>query len=77
MKKQIGDLTLREIKQYCKFNTYGLVAGLCDYCEFHNICHTKIAMLLSEHILEQEIEVKEDEQRIRSIKRTKALERNK
>ncbi|MBO7691932.1 MAG: hypothetical protein J6T10_04770 [Methanobrevibacter sp.] len=62
MKKQIGDLTLREIKQHCKFNTYGLVAGLCDYCEFNNICHTKIAMLLSEGILEEEIEVKEDEQ---------------
>jgi len=61
MKKQIGDLTLREIKQHCKFNTYGLVAGLCDYCEFNNICHTKVAMLLSND-LDQEIEVKEDEQ---------------
>jgi len=59
MKKQIGDLTLREIKSHCKFNTYGLVAGICSYCEFNNICHTKIAMLLSDGILEQEIEVEE------------------
>lgn len=60
MKKQIGDLTLKEIKQHCKFNTYGLVAGICDYCEFRDICYTKIAWLLND--LDQEIEVKEDEQ---------------
>ncbi len=59
MTKKIGDLTLREIKKNCKFNTYGLVAGLCDYCEFHDICYTKIAMLLND--LDQEIEVKTDE----------------
>ena len=59
MKKKLGDLTLKEIKQHCKFNAYGLVAGICDYCEFHSICHTKIAMLLND--LEQEIEVEKDD----------------
>lgn len=58
MIKKLGDLTLREIKQHCKFNTYGLVADLCDYCEFHNICYTKIAMLLNN--LDREIEVNEE-----------------
>ena len=56
MKKKIGDLTLREIKQHCRFE---LTGGMCEYCDFYHICYTKVSMLLYD--LEQEIEVEENE----------------
>ncbi|MBO7691935.1 MAG: hypothetical protein J6T10_04785 [Methanobrevibacter sp.] len=74
MRKKIGDLTLRETKIICKKYRRCENCPLFPKDEFFCLLNS---VWFEEKYLDQEIEVKEDEQRIRSVKRIKALERNK
>lgn len=57
MKKKIGDLTLREAKEYCHDRAKAKGGTYCDGCPFIDICGDYIDTFYEE--LEIEIEVEE------------------